>query len=259
MSIEQSLTQLQQVNAELHQGVNALTQEVTSKIGEIDSKLSQTTSEAKQKVDSYIALSRDKQSHYRITKNQALIPNDASTMPKFWSQGFVKSAKLIETVTTGTEPEQRSDLAREFLRAINSDRKYFANSFKIWELEYYPNRRGDDINNYAYLMYQYFRTSNYITVAAIVKHIKGVVPDSWWCGGLEANQQAKVCGSHSSMGGRNFYSHCHPYVRGAGKAETETGIIQVALPAVVTGDVDLTGGDWGQFAYLGDADQPAFD
>lgn len=259
MSIEQSLTQLQQANAELHQGVNTLTHEVTSKMGEINTTLNQTTSEAKQKVDSYIALSRDKQSHFRLTKNQALIPNEANTMPQFWSQGFVKSAKVIETVSTGIAPEQRSDLAREFLRAINSDRKYFAGSFKVWELEYYPNRRGDDINNYAYLMYQYFRSANYMTVAAIVKHIKGVVPDGWWCHGLAANQQAKLCGTHTSTGGRNFYSHCHPYVRGQGKAETETGIIQVALPAVVTGDVDLTNGNWGQFPYLGDADQPAFD
>ncbi|PAJ72050.1 phage tail protein [Pseudoalteromonas sp. NBT06-2] len=51
MSIEQSLTQLQQANAELHQGVNSLTHEVTSKMGEINSKLAAKESQ----VDAFLA------------------------------------------------------------------------------------------------------------------------------------------------------------------------------------------------------------
>ncbi len=250
---------LEQDIAELVTASNNLTEIVDDKIQQINQVTEQTQAELKAKIDSFIAASRDKQSHFRLTRNQVLTPNTASTMPEFWSGGFVKTAKLIETVTTDVVANQRTPLAREFLQAINSDRQYFAGSFNIWELEYYPNQRGDDINSNAYIMYQYFRSSNYYTVGAIVKHIKGIVPNSFWCHGLEANKPAKLCGYNASLGGRNFYSLCHPYVPGGGRPETETGIIQVALPAVVTGDVDLSNGDWGQFAYLGSADAPAID
>ncbi len=40
MTIEQDLTQLQLTNAQLHQGINSLTHEVTGKMGEIDDKIS---------------------------------------------------------------------------------------------------------------------------------------------------------------------------------------------------------------------------
>ncbi|CAH9057600.1 hypothetical protein PSECIP111854_02031 [Pseudoalteromonas sp. CIP111854] len=240
-----------------------LTTMVDNKIQNIDAKVAQSKVKVDgyiDQVNNYINSARDKQSHFRVTKNQALIPNDEETFPKFWQAGFLKSAKVVETVITGTETEQRSALAREFLQAINSDRKYFAGNFKIWELEYYPNRRGEHSNQYAYLMYQYFRVPTYMTIAAVVKHIKGVVPDNWWCHGLAAGEPAKLCGHTYGVGAtRNVYSHCHPYVRGEGKPETETGIIQVALPAVVTGDVDLSKKQWGQFPYLGDADQNAYD
>ncbi|BBN81957.1 hypothetical protein PA25_19420 [Pseudoalteromonas sp. A25] len=254
---------LEQDIANLVGKAEELTTVVENKISDIDSKVAQSKTKVDgyiNQVNNYINSARDKQSHFRLTKNQALIANDEGSFPKYWSGGFVKSAKLIETVTTGVEPEQRSALAREFLQAINSDRKYFANSFKIWELEYYPNRRGENVNLYAYLMYQYFRAPTHMTIAGIVKHIKGVVPDNWWCHGLKAGEPAKLCGHTYGVDTlRNAYSHCHPYVRGEGKPETETGIIQVALPAVVTGDVDLSKGQWGQFPYLGDADQNAYD
>lgn len=252
---------LEQDIAKLIEASNDLTTIVDNKIQDIDSKVLSAKSTVDgyiSQVNSYIDSARDKQSHFRLTKNQALIPNADSTFPLSWSGGFVKSAKVVETVTTNVLPEQRSALAREFLQAINSDRQHFAGSFKIWELEYYPNRRGENQGLSAYLMYQYSRRTTVSTVAAIVKHIKGVVPNGLWCQGLEAGQPAKLCGQFIGHSGRNHYTHCHPHVNGAGKPETETGIIQVALPAVVTGDVDLTKKQWGQFAYLGDADQPAY-
>ncbi|OHU87812.1 MULTISPECIES: hypothetical protein [Pseudoalteromonas] len=255
---------LEQDIAKLIEASNDLTTVVDNKIVDIDAKVEQSKTKVDgyiNQVNNYINSARDKQSHFRLTKNQALIPNDEGTFPKYWSGGFVKSAKVIETVTTGVEPEQRSALAREFLQAINSDHKYFANSFKIWELEYYPNRRGDNSHVFSYLMYQYFRFSSYTTIAAVVKHVKGLVPSKFWCHGLKAGEPAKLCGLNYGVSStRNHYSHCHPYVEGGeGKPETETGIIQVALPAVVTGDVDLSTGQWGQFPYLGDADQNAYD
>ncbi|WP_105168560.1 hypothetical protein [Pseudoalteromonas sp. T1lg23B] len=254
---------LEQDIAKLIEASNDLTTVVDNKIVDIDAKVAQSKTKVDgyiNQVNNYINSARDKQSHFRVTMNQALVPNDEQTFPKYWSGGFVKNAKVIETVTTGVEPEQRSALAREFLQAINSDRKYFANSFHIWELEYYPNRRGEQSNLSAYLMYQYFRAPTYMTSAAVVKHIKGIVPNGWWCQGLKAGEVAKLCGQAFSVDStRNIYSHCHPYVHGEDKPETETGIIQVALPAVVTGDVDLSKGQWGQFPYLGDADQNAYD
>ncbi|MBQ4851007.1 hypothetical protein [Pseudoalteromonas sp. MMG012] len=252
---------LEQDIAKLIEASNDLTSIVDNKIQDIDNKVLSAKSTVDgyiNQVNNYIDSTRGKQSHFRLTKNQALLPNSDSTFPLNWSGGFVKSAKVVETVVTGSLPEQRSALAREFLQAINSDRQHFAGSFKIWEFEYYPNRRGENQGQAAYLMYQYSRRTTVSTAAAIVKHIKGVVPNGYWCQGLEANQPAKLCGQLLSHSGRNSYTHCHPYVNGMGKPETETGIIQVALPAVVTGDVDLTNKEWGQFAYLGDADQPAY-
>ncbi|WMN59266.1 hypothetical protein NI389_13760 [Pseudoalteromonas xiamenensis] len=251
---------LEQDIANLIDASNNLTTIVDNKIQSIDARVK----EAKTQVDGYINQvngfinsQRAKQSHFRLTKNQALIPNADNSFPLHWSSGYVKSAKLVETVSTGVEANARSPLAREFLRAINSDTQYFAGSFNIWELEYQPNRGGEQKNLYAYLMYQYFRRPTEVTVGAIVKHIKGVVPNSYWCQGLKANEEAKLCGMYIGADSRNTYSHCHPYVAGEGRPETETGIIQVALPAVVTGDVPLDKA-WGQFAYLGDADQAAF-
>lgn len=252
---------LEQDIAKLIEASNDLTTIVDNKIQDIDSKVLSAKSTVDgyiNQVNSYIDSARDKQSHFRLTKNQALIPNADSTFPLSWSGGFVKNAKLIETVSSGVLPEQRSALAREFLQAINSDTQHFAKSFNIWELEYAPNRGGENAHRYAFLMYQYFRKPTYVTTASVVKHIKGIVPDHWWCHGLKAGEPAKLCGLTLNVSTRNSYSHCHPYVRGEGKPETETGIIQVALPAVVTGDVDLTKKQWGQFAYLGDADQPAY-
>ncbi|MCG7538394.1 hypothetical protein EXT48_12090 [Pseudoalteromonas sp. CO348] len=254
---------LEQDIAKLIEASNDLTATVDNKIQDITATLASSVVDAKNKVNAELGKidqrfdsARKKQSHFRVTKNQALIPNEAGTFPHSWSGGYVKEARLLETVTTGVETDQRTPLAREFLRAINSDTKYFAGKFNIWELEYYPNRRGDSAHLVAYLMYQYFRAPTLVTVAAIVKHIRGVLPNGFWCEGLEANQEAKLCGKTTYFG-RNKYSHCHPYVHGEGKPEDETGVIQIALPAVVTGEVPLD--DWGQFAYLGDATQNAYD
>lgn len=254
---------LEQDIAKLIEASNDLTATVDNKIQDITATLTSSVVDAKNKVNAELGKidqrfdsARKKQSHFRVTKNQALIPNEAGTFPLFWSGGYVKEARLLETVTNGVETDQRTPLAREFLRAINSDTKYFAGKFNIWELEYYPNRRGESAHLFAYLMYQYFRAPTVVTAAAVVKHIRGTVPNNWWCEGLEANQDAKLCGKVMSFG-RNRYGHCHPYVPGEGKPEDETGVIQIALPAVVTGEVPLD--DWGQFAYLGDATQNAYD
>ncbi|WP_462150857.1 hypothetical protein [Pseudoalteromonas xiamenensis] len=253
---------LEQDIANLIDASNNLTTIVDNKIQSIDARVL----EARKQVDGYINqvngfinTNRAKQAHIRLTANQALIPNPEKTFPLHWSSGYVKSAKLIETVSTGVEAAERSPLAREFLRAISSDTKYFAGSFHIWELEYSPNRGGEQKELDAYLMYQYFRRPTDVTIGAIVKHIKGLVPKSWWCEGLRANEEAKLCGVFLPAGSRNSYSHCHPYVSGKGLPETETGIIQVALPAVVMGDIPLDSKSWGQFAYLGSADLAAFD
>ncbi|ESP95485.1 MULTISPECIES: hypothetical protein [Pseudoalteromonas] len=258
MSLEQDITRVVEAT-------EGLTATVDNQITEIKQTLSSTVASTKTQVDAHLARAdallnsyEERQSHFRITKNQALKANAAGTFPLHWHGGYVTKATLLEKVETGVEPEQRSALAREFLQAIGSDRKYFAQSFNIWELEYAPNRGGDRIGEYAYLMYQYLRLPTEMTVGAIVKHISGVVPDAHWCGGLKAGEAAKVCGTTYAHGGRNFYTHCHPYVRGANLPPEAKGVIQVALPAVVTGHVPLDRA-WGQFAYLGDAAEHAYD
>ncbi|TMO53092.1 hypothetical protein [Pseudoalteromonas phenolica] len=201
------------------------------------------------KVESQLSTYVDAQSHVRLTKNQALRPNDANTFPANWSAGYVTRATKIERVSTGVDAADRSALAQEFLSAINSNCKHFAGGFDIWELEIEPHR--NDGTTYSYAMYQHYKKPCAVTVAAIVKHISGVVPDSHWCHGLQANEPAKVCGGTFRVGtSRNGYSNCHPFVRGVG--QDEKTIIQVALPAVVTGEVDISQGAWGQFPYIGD-------
>lgn len=225
---------LNEFNSQKSAALNSFDQQGKVKIAEVDNSLSQ-----------YV----DAQSHVRLTKNQALRANDAGTFPVSWASGYVTRAERIERVSTGIEPSERSPLAQEFLSAINSNGKYFAGSFDIWELEIEPHRH--DGTTYSYAMYQHFRKSCAVTAAAIVKHISGVVPDGFWCHGLRANEPAKVCGRTFHVGtNRNSYSNCHPYVRGVG--QDEKTIIQVALPAVVTGEVDISKGAWGQFPYIGE-------
>ena len=225
--------------------------------GAIDRKVA----DADKRVDGFIAGARGEQTHVRVTKNQELKPNSAGSFPEFWSGGYTKRATLLEKVSTGVEPTQRSRLAREFLRALNSDTKYFAGSFYIWELEIYPNRATNGQPDvYSYTMFQYVRAAQTCTQGAVVKHIRGLVPYSHWCTGLKANEEAKVCMSHVKWGtntDRNRYTHCHPYVNGKNLSSTETSVIQVALPGVVTGLVP-SGSGWGQFPYLGNADIHAF-
>ncbi|MDW7548196.1 hypothetical protein [Pseudoalteromonas peptidolytica] len=205
-------------------------------------------------IDSYIANGRDQQTHMRLTKNQVLQPNALETHPLHWAEGFIKRATLLETVKSGVATEQRSELAREFLNAINSDTTHFAGAFNIWELEIRPNRLQDNEKRESYFLYQYVRYSQAITLAAVVKHIKGAVPTRFFCQGLQANQPAKLCGQTIQAGtSRNFYTHTTAQVFGLDREDEDTTIIQIALPAAVTGVVDLSKGAWGQFPYIGDS------
>ncbi|OCQ18949.1 hypothetical protein A7985_22445 [Pseudoalteromonas luteoviolacea] len=251
MSLEQDITRVVEAT-------EGLTATVDNQISEITNKLNSAVAETKTKVDAHLASAdallnsyEERQSHFRITKNQALVANQAGSFPEAWAGGFVTKATLLEKVETGIELNQRTPLAREFLQAINSDTKWFAQNFNIWELEYAPNRGGENSHIDAYLMYQYLRRPTHITAGAIVKHIRGVVPTGFWCTGLKAGEAAKVCGVHIGHSSRNHYTHCHPYVPGKNLPADQTGVIQVALPAVVTGHVPIDKA-WGQFAYIGD-------
>ncbi|MBQ4814012.1 hypothetical protein J8M20_21785 [Pseudoalteromonas luteoviolacea] len=251
MSLEQDITRVVEAT-------EGLTATVDNQISEITNKLNSAVAETKTKVDAHLASAdallnsyEERQSHFRITKNQALVANQAGTFPEAWAGGFVTKATLLEKVETGVERDDRTPLAREFLQAINSDTKWFAQNFNIWELEYAPNRGGENSHVDAYLMYQYLRRPTHITFAAIVKHIRGVVPTGFWCTGLKAGEPAKVCGGQYGHSSRNHYTHCHPYVPGKNLPADQKGVIQVALPAVVTGHVPIDKA-WGQFAYIGD-------
>ncbi|MCG7560778.1 hypothetical protein [Pseudoalteromonas sp. McH1-42] len=255
--------------ASLVEASEALTSTVDNKIQSIDSALNAAISASQSKTDQHLAkvdtaLSQylNTQSHFRVTRNQALVPDDNGNVPKLWDTGNLKKATLLETVETNQEVDSRSVLAREFLRALDSDEKYFAGNFNIWELEYYPYREvtidGQISKTYAHLMYQYFRRPTHMTVAAVVKHIRGIVPTGSWCQGLRANEPAKICGGEVALDGRNKYSHCVPIAHGMELDSSETVVVQVALPAVVTGKVPLDSG-WGQFPHVGHKDQSAYD
>ncbi|TMN33375.1 hypothetical protein [Pseudoalteromonas sp. S2755] len=203
-------------------------------------------------IDSYIANGRDRQSHVRLSKNQVL---SGVEVPNFWSLGVTKRTTLLERVASGVLPENRTPLAREFLSAINCDRQHFGTAFNIWEIEIYPHHVGGA--NQGYGIWQHIKMSGAVTVAAIVKHISGTVPTGFYCEGLAANEPAKLCGTAFGVStNRNHYLHIHPIVDGIGKDISETTVIQIALPAAVTGFVDLSKGAWGQFPYIGDS---AFD
>ncbi|KZN65730.1 hypothetical protein N473_11940 [Pseudoalteromonas luteoviolacea CPMOR-1] len=251
MSLEQDITRVVEAT-------EGLTATVDNQISEITNKLNTAVAETKTKVDAHLASAdallnsyEERQSHFRTTKNQALVANTAGTFPLNWSSGYVTKATLLEKVETDIDADQRTPLAREFLRAMDSDTKWFAQNFNIWELEFAPNRGGENSHVDAYLMYQYTRRATHVTVGAIVKHISGVVPHGMWCQGLQAGEPAKLCGTHYTHSQRNRYLHCHPYSAGKNLPADQKGVIQVALPAVVTGHVPLDKA-WGQFAYIGD-------
>ena len=232
-------------NTEKNQKLNEFNNQKTSALNDLASRANNVIAN----VESYLADARDTQSHFRLTKNQALRASEGGGYPVNWSTGYIKSAQIIERVKTGDEPSTRSALAQEFLSAINSNTKNFAGSFDIWELEIYQNRNNGQDSSY--FLYQYFRAPTTVTIAAIVKHISGVLPHGSWCHGLEMNQPAKLCGQYRGVSdNRNAYSHCHPFINGDGQGETT--VIQVALPAVVSGKVDLSKGAWGQFPYIGE-------
>ncbi|WP_125720066.1 hypothetical protein [Pseudoalteromonas rubra] len=256
--------------ASLVEASEALTSTVDNKIQSIDSALNAAISTSKSKTDQHLAkvdtqLSQymESQSHFRVTKNQVLLPNEDGSFPKDWSLGDLVQARLVETVESGVEPGDRSKLAQEFLSAIGSNTKHFARNFNIWEMEYKPHRsiengQSDPVKAPSLMMYQYVRRPTYVTCAAIVKHIRGAVPIGVWCGGLEANAPAKVCGGGITHNNRNFYTMCHPYIHGTHLDMSETTVIQIALPAVVTGNVPIANA-WGQFPYLGDSSVSAYE
>ena len=206
-------------------------------------------SSMRETVDGYTAGARKEQSHFRLTKNQILKPNGAGTFPVNWSSGYLKSARIVETVSTGVVPSQRSALAQEFLAAAGANSKYFRGSFHIWEYEL-RQHRGDANCTTAYFGYQYVPLSNYITVGAIVKHISGAVPYHSYCNGLEANQPAKICTTKMFVN-RNHYTNIHPYVRDVNADYETPAKIQLAMPAAISGYVDTSKG-WGVFPYVGD-------
>ena len=231
------------------QKLNEFNNQKTSALNDLANRANAVIAKVESELSAYV----NKQSHIRVTKNQALLPNEGGSFPLGWSSGYIKRATKLETVKSGVMPDQRSELAQEFLNAINSNRQYFAGSFDIWEIEINPYRIKDGQKADSFFMYQFLRRSQTLTIAAVVKHISGAVPTGFYCSGLEANQPAKLCGTSIGVStNRNHYTHIHPMVKGTDKAENETTVIQIALPAAVTGFVDLTHGAWGQFPYIGD-------
>lgn len=231
----QSLTEF---NSQKNAALNSFDQQGQAKINE---------------VQAHLASSRDRQTHMRLTKNQALIPNEDGSFPAHWIKGFVKNAHIVETIDTGVEVVDRSPLAREFLSAINSDMKNFAGRFHVWEIEIAPHRIVSGEKQATYFLYQFLRYSQAVTMAAIVKHVRGVVPSRYFCHGLEANAPAKVCGMLTSIGNnRNYYTYTTTKVHGENVPLEETTVLQIALPAAVTGEVDISKGAWGQFPYIGE-------
>lgn len=249
---------MQQFGTERQGALNSFADEKSQSLNEFNSQKNAALNSFDQQgqakineVQAHLASSRDSQTHMRLTKNQALIPNEDGSFPLHWTKGFIKGAKIVETVQTGTPTEERSPLAREFLKAINADTSHFAGRFHIWEIEINPHRLVDGQKRESYFLYQYLRYSQAITLAAVVKHIRGVVPSRYFCQDLQANQPAKVCGVNVSVGiSRNGYTHTTTQVHGQDKPMEETTVIQIALPAAVTGDVDISKGAWGQFPYI---------
>lgn len=244
---------LQDFETAYNKAISDFATEKTQKLSEFNNQKTSALNDLANRADAVIAnveahlsASIDRQTHIRLTKNQALHSNPEGNFPLNWANGTVIRAELVETVATGVEPEQRSALAQEFLSAINSNQKYFNRAFNIWEIEVAP-ATGDKTTTH--LPWQNIAISQTYTVAAIVKHISGSVPWGNYCTGLEAGEPAKLCGQVRSVSSnRNSYVNTHPYV---GRASENT-VVQIALPAAVTGQVDLSKAAWGQFPYIGD-------
>ena len=247
---------MQQFGTERQGALNAFADEKSQSLTEFNSQknaaLNSFDQQGKAKiaeVDKHLSLSRDAQSHFRVSKNQILKSTVAGNLPDGWYSGALVRAEVVEKVVNGVEPAERSQLAQEFLEAINCNQKFFASSFDIWELEIEAPESVDSISNYFF--YQRYYAPSTLTIGAIVKHLSGPVPYGEWCNNLEAGQPAKLCGYRRMVGtNRNHYSHCHPRLLADGSGQN--AVIQVALPAVVTGDVDLTKGAWGQFPFIGE-------
>lgn len=226
--------------------VKNLNATVNGKIAQIDAKVA-----AKEKeIDGYMENARHEQTHIRLSRNQRL--SRTGNNIQNWTMGFTKKWTFLETVSSGVDPKSRTTRAREFLKAISMDVRHFTpSSFHIWELEFYPNRRGSNSHIAAYGMFQHIHARQYISVGAIVKHIKGVVPKDQWCYGLKAGEHAKLCIQHFDLRKGIGYTHIHAHVPGENLSESQTSVIQVALPAAVTGYIDPAEKYWGEFPLIG--------
>jgi len=223
---------LEQQIAALTTAADGLTQEVVGKMGAIDGRVAAKELE----VDAYLQSARGEASHFRLSKNQVLAGIGA--VPDFWSAYPGVNLTKAFTVSTGVLWANRTAEEQALLTAMGkANVQYIDVSFDVWRMAWTTPSSSN------VTMYQYIPTSVALTVGAMVKLESGAISGAW--------AEGAVVGKWVNTGvhyGANpaGYTHIHPF------EGSNAGSLLVALPAAVTGFVDLTAKQWGKFPYIGD-------
>lgn len=229
MSLEQQVTALVA-------SANALTGAVNGKIAQIDQKTAENTA----KVDTELARILTKLPRIIITKNQVLDTDLSTGLPKGLSvNANVTVTEYMTMSQEAVKPSEQIALLEQMEADMGADlRKYafWRRPFKIVKISWINSptwlafpQAADDSSAVS------IPVNTFITLGAFVKVLSGTIDGAW----ANNNQGGKwtFCNTKLTPSGFGSYMNLHPIPTSA------TGELLVALPAAITGHIDIAG-EW---------------
>ncbi|NOU53095.1 hypothetical protein HG263_21580 [Pseudoalteromonas sp. JBTF-M23] len=249
-TVEQSVAQLQQTNAELVTASNELTNEVTSKLSTINSTVDAKMQEidgslntAVTSLNDYLARARAEHPFYRLTKNQ-LGTVTSNVLDGYSVNGaFPIQFELYRVVQSGIAWELRDDEEKEILTAMGRARAvHFSPDINVVKMTW----SGWQSSVSAPTFYQKSDKSTTLTCASYARLVSGSL-GSAAAGFTGITNEWGLCGDVFS-GSPGSYFHDHPYIA------SESGEILFFWYATVAGLVPLERNRprWGHFPYIYD-------